>query len=117
VYPPAKQFSDLVFTSEGKSRFERVVLVPYPSENSLALGFVTNEDVPQMNRVASAQLLAVLVPFGPTPFTGVLLYFSSDAVRDVDITIDNAIKIIVSAGVISAADTTPTNDDRPKRRS
>lgn len=111
IYPPAKQFSDLVFTTEGKKHFNRVVLVPYPSEKSYALGFVTNEEMEGMKRKTGENLIGVLVPFGPTPFTGVLLYYPDSDVIDLDVPIDSAIKTIVSAGVISPVEAKKQRED------
>ena len=113
IYPPVRQFSRLVFTTDERKHFNRVVLVPYPSSKSFALGFVTNEHMPGLNEPAGRELLGVLVPFGPTPFTGVLLYFAPTDVIDLELPVDAAIKTIVSAGVIapdlpaSAADHEP----------
>ncbi len=101
IYPSAKEFSDLVFTTKERKHFNRVVLVPYPSETSYALGFVTNESVAYLNARAGRELVSVLVPFGPTPFTGVLLYYPPQAVIDLDVPVEAAIKTIVSAGVIA----------------
>ena len=101
IYLPAKQFSNLIFTSKGRKHFRRVVLVPYPSTRSFALGFVTNEGMRHLNERSGQNLVGVLVPFGPTPFTGVLLYYPTAEVIDLDIPVEAAIKTIVSAGVIS----------------
>ena len=100
IYPPAKEFANLVFTDKGRKHFRRVVLVPYPSPRSYALGFVTNEGMEHLNERSGEDLVGVLVPFGPTPFTGVLLYYPSSEIIDLDVPVEGAIKAIVSAGVI-----------------
>ena len=115
IYPPARQFSRLVFATDERKRFNRVVLVPYPSSKSFAIGFVTNEHMRGLNARAGRELLGVLVPFGPTPFTGVLLYFAPTDVVDLDLPVDAAIKTIVSAGLIAPDLAVPAAEHDPIR--
>ena len=100
IYPPARQFSRLVFATDERKRFNRVVLVPYPSSKSFAIGFRDQRAHAWVECARSRELLGVLVPFGPTPFTGVLLYFAPTDVVDLDLPVDAAIKTIVPRGLL-----------------
>lgn len=101
IYPPAKQFSDIMFNTDQKKELKKVVMVPYPTRGSYTIGFVTNKGIGSINAALGSQSVGVLVPFSPTPFTGVLLFFPEDHVVDVDLSIEDAVKVIISAGVVS----------------
>ncbi len=101
IYKPSKQFTDLVFASEGKKHFNRVVIVPYPNPEIYTIGFVTNEEIKKLDEHVDKELISVLVPYVPTPFTGILLYYPKEKVIECDIPVDIAIKTVLSGGVIS----------------
>ena len=60
IYPPAKEFANLVFTDKGRKHFRRVVLVPYPSPRSYALGFA----LASLGIIGGARMATVLLVMG-----------------------------------------------------
>jgi len=100
IYPPAKELSDFLFTSEGRGRFKKVVLVEYPVEGSYSIGFITNEELNKLSADLNNKLISVLVPHAPTPFSGMLLFLEERKIKVLDITVDQAVKLIVSGGVV-----------------
>jgi uncharacterized membrane protein len=85
-----------------KSRvFRRTVLVPYPTDGLWAVGFVTNEDAPVMTRILGVPCLNVFVPTTPNPTSGFLLVVPRTRVVDTDISIEEAMKFVISAGALS----------------
>lgn len=99
VYSSVKQVTDYIFT-ETEIEFNRVVAVEYPRKGIWSLGFVTGESFADIRRAAGEPVLCVFVPNSPAPFTGFTIsVLKSDAV-DLNITIDQAIKFIVSGGVL-----------------
>ena len=82
-----------VFGNGHTRSFERVVVVDFPQPGSLALAFVTG-DAPD------ADYLSVYVPTTPNPTSGFLLFIRRAEVSPVDITVEEAIKLIVSCGAI-----------------
>jgi uncharacterized membrane protein len=100
IYPSAKQLSDFLFEEEGKKKFKKVVLVPYPTNDSYSLGFITNEETEILKGESGKELVTVLVPLAPAPFSGVLLFLPKEKIRVLNISVDNAIKLIVSGGVV-----------------
>lgn len=99
VYSSVKQVTDYIFT-ETEIEFNRVVAVEYPRKGIWSLGFVTGESFADIRRAAGEPVLSVFVPNSPAPLTGFTIsVLKSDAV-DLNITIDQAIKFIVSGGVL-----------------
>ncbi|MFO8052542.1 MAG: DUF502 domain-containing protein [Candidatus Omnitrophota bacterium] len=100
IYPSLKRLSDFLFGSSQKHKFKKVVLVPYPSPKSYSLGFVTNEDLGDLEGKVEDQLVTVFVPIAPTPFSGFILFVPKKEVKFLNISVDVAIRCIVSGGVV-----------------
>ena len=100
IYAPARQAVQLLFANT-KPSFRRVVLVPYPQQGSYALGFVTAEQVAEASAKVGGPLINVFVPFSPTPVTGIVLMVRREDVRELDMTIEQGMKMVISGGVLT----------------
>ncbi len=100
IYPSAKELSDFLFSEEKRKRFKKVVLVPYPKEGSYTLGLITNEHLREFNEASGSDLVSVLVPLAPAPFSGLIILVPRGRVKPTDISIERAVRFIVSGGVV-----------------
>lgn len=100
VYAPAKQIVEF-FVNPAAVQFGSVVLVKYPHPNSYAIGFITGKDVKPLVDATGKSLVNVFVPFTPTPVTGIMLVLPEDEVIPVDLTVEDALKMVVSGGVVT----------------
>ena len=100
VYPYAKQFSDFFFSSEKKMDFQTAVAVPFPTPSSYSIGFVTGEGMKSLNETLKKHLVCVFIPAAPTPFSGFVLYVPREDVIPLPLTVEEAMRIIISAGVL-----------------
>ncbi len=82
------------FTAPNKTGFMQVVLVEFPKEGMKAIGFITNE----IKDTTGEKLLSVLIPTSPNPTTGFLQIVKEKDIIRTQITVDEALKMIVSAG-------------------
>ena len=85
------------FSMSGKGGFSQVVLVEFPMKGMRTIGFVTNE----LSTEDGEKLFSVFVPQAPTPTTGFLEIVKENDIVPLDISIENAIKMVVSAGAFS----------------
>ncbi|HOW42440.1 MAG TPA: DUF502 domain-containing protein [Candidatus Omnitrophota bacterium] len=100
IYPLLKQI--VGFVSEQKELgFKKVVLVEYPARGLWSIGFLTNEQFDALNRAVSADLVSVYVPTVPGPLTGNLVFVPRQEVKVTDIQVSDALKIIISGGVVN----------------
>lgn len=99
VYPYVKQVTDFVFT-EHQIDFSRVVAVEYPRKGSWSLGLVTGSGMRSVSERLGGDVLTVFVPSSPTPMTGYTLMVSRSEVIDLPISVEEAVKFSVSAGLI-----------------
>ena len=98
IYSSAKQVVD---TFQGPRRsFQRVVLLQYPRQGLWSVGLVSTEREDRLNLVSSKRFLTVFVPTTPNPTSGYLILVSSDDVIELDFSIEDAFKFIISAGIV-----------------
>lgn len=82
------------FSAPGKTGFMQVVLVEFPRKGIRAIGFVTNEITDETGE----KLLSVLIPTSPNPTTGFLQIVREEDIIRTKISVDDAVKMVVSAG-------------------
>lgn len=85
------------FSSSGKTGLGQTVLVEFPRKGLWTIGFITNESPAQSGKVQ----LTIFIPLAPNPISGFIQIVSEEEVVRTDITIDEALKMIVSAGKVS----------------
>ncbi len=102
VYPYVKQVTDLLLARQEQERvFLRAVAVEYPREGIWSMGLVTGSAFKKLTDQKKKEFLTVLIPTSPTPFTGFVIMVPKEQTIDLDITVEEAIRFIVSAGVIT----------------
>lgn len=109
VYSGIKQISETVFAQTERS-FEKACLVQYPRRGIWAIGFVSTDAKGEINTRAetSGDLLSVFIPTTPNPTSGFLLFFPAEDVILLDMTIEDAAKLVISAGLVYPNDKNPT---------
>lgn len=101
IYPPVKQLAQFLFNEESRSTaFKRVVLLQYPRPNTYSIAFVTNETDTTANG-RPQRLLTCLIPNPPSPFTGPIIFVPQEDVVTLDLSVEDAVKFIVSGGVVA----------------
>jgi uncharacterized membrane protein len=85
---------------EHRRVFRRTVLIPYPTEGLWAVAFVTSEDVGVVADVVGEPCVNVFVPTTPNPTSGFMLIVPRARLREVPISIEDAMKLIISAGAV-----------------
>ena len=94
----------------GDSSFKQAVLVEFPQPGSYAIGFITNENTAEVVQELGAEdLVAVYVPQAPIPTSGFLLYLRRDTLRPLAIPPEDALKRIISLGIIRKEDEITTS--------
>ncbi|MEW5771660.1 MAG: DUF502 domain-containing protein [Pseudomonadota bacterium] len=99
IYGSVKQVSDSLFSGSGMA-FKKVLLVRYPHPQAWSLAFQTN--VPdEVNQRLPEDHVAVFIPTTPSPVNGFYFYVQREAVIELDMSVDAALKAIVSMGVVA----------------
>ncbi|WP_145652867.1 DUF502 domain-containing protein [Pseudoduganella lurida] len=100
LYGSVKQVSDTLFSSSGNA-FRKAVLIPYPHADSYTIGFLTGVPGGDVKNHLVGDYVSVYVPTTPNPTSGFFLMLARDKVVELDMTVDAALKYIVSMGVVA----------------
>lgn len=100
LYAIIKQVVDAV-AGPKKNMFNKVVLVEFPGNGSYSLAFVTARDLVEISKKTGEKTVGVFVPTVPNPTAGFLIFVPEARVLDVDISVETAMKLMVSGGVVS----------------
>jgi uncharacterized membrane protein len=95
IYGTVREISNSLLLKE-KITFKKPVMVDYPRPGVHAIGFITNE----RSISKDGTMLPVFIPTTPNPTSGFLLFYKRDEIQYLDMTVDEAIKIIISVGVV-----------------
>ncbi len=112
VYKTTQDIIKTLFVSD-KNSFKQVVMVPFPRADVFVLGFIARESPKICSQAAGNELTSVFVPTTPNPTTGFLLMFKRSELIDIDMKPEDAIKYIVSCGVIVPESKAPTSKAAP----
>jgi uncharacterized membrane protein len=99
IYSSVKQVSDTLFSSNGNA-FREAVLVQYPRQGSWTVAFVTGRPSGEVAQHLSDDHLSLYVPTTPNPTSGFFLMVPRSDVRPLQMSVDQALKYIISMGVV-----------------
>ncbi|WP_084267766.1 DUF502 domain-containing protein [Azohydromonas lata] len=101
IYSSVKQVSDTLFSSNGNA-FREAVLVQYPRAGSWTIAFVTGRPGGEVaTRLGGAEHLSLYVPTTPNPTSGFFLMVPRSDVMPLQMSVDEALKYIISMGVVA----------------
>jgi uncharacterized membrane protein len=108
IYYSVKQVSDTLFSGNGEA-FRKVLLVRYPHPEAWSLAFQTNLPRDVGSRL-DGEYVGVFIPTTPSPVNGFYFFVKKSETIEVGISVDDALKYIISMGVV-----TPADKDSPVR--
>jgi uncharacterized membrane protein len=108
IYPNIKQVTEFLF-SKKRMEFSRVVAVEYPRKGAWSLGLVTGAGLKSLGQALHEDLLTVFIPSTPTPVAGYVITVRREEVLDLPLSIDDAMRFLISGGVIVPASQLPSD--------
>lgn len=101
IYSGVKQIAETVFQQSERS-FEKACLIQYPRKGIWAIGFISTDTKGEVLAKAETGggMLSVFVPTTPNPTSGFLLFFPKEDVIELDMSIEDAAKLVISAGLV-----------------
>jgi uncharacterized membrane protein len=100
IYSGVKQVSDTLFTPGGQA-FRKALLVQYPRQGSWTIAFLTGKPGGDVVNHLRGEYVSVYVPTTPNPTSGFFLMMPKEDVIELDMTVDEALKYVVSMGVVA----------------
>ncbi|MBO9455933.1 DUF502 domain-containing protein [Paracoccus sp. R12_1] len=112
IYGALKQIAETIL-SQSEARFDRACLIEYPRKGLWAIGFVAGSAKGELPRVTGEDMLAVFVPTTPNPTSGFLIYAPAREVKILSMSVEDAAKLVISAGLVYPTMPEPrSNSDR-----
>lgn len=100
IYKTSQDVINTIFTTDTQS-FKQVVMVPFPNADTRSVGLLTREQVEGTAEGDDGELVAVFVPTTPNPTSGFLMLFKRHDLVFLDMKVEQALKYIISCGVIA----------------
>jgi len=99
IYSAAKNFAEVLFADSNQS-FKKVLLIEYPRKGVYSLCFQTSTELEEIQARTSDDLICVFVPTTPNPTSGFILMVPRIDVIELDMDVEEALKMVVSLGVV-----------------
>ena len=99
IYSPLKKFSELVLSDQTQS-FSKVLLIEYPRKGIYSLCFQTSKELGEVQNQAGEEMVCVYIPTTPNPTSGYIVLVPQNEVKELKMSVEDALKMIISLGVV-----------------
>jgi uncharacterized membrane protein len=99
LYAGIKQIMEAVLATDAKS-FRRVLLVEYPRRGVWSLAFMTTDQLGEVQQKTETEVIGVFIPTTPNPTSGFVLMVPADEVIELDMSVEQGLKMIISMGTV-----------------
>lgn len=118
VYKTLKQILETLL-GDSKTKFRRVVIVEYPRKGIWTMGFVTGKVSPPLQSHLAEEMISVFIPTTPNPTSGWYAIVPQQEAIDIDISIEDAFKVLISGGIVSPETPNvkpPVSHSKPRKK-
>lgn len=110
IYSAVKQVTQTILSSDNKT-FNEVLLIEYPRKGIWTLCFKTSDSPQSFDDITGKDLITVFVPTTPNPTSGFILFIPRDEVKKMDMDVEDALKMVMSLGVVTPETKTATKKE------
>jgi uncharacterized membrane protein len=103
IYSAVQQLSQAFFSGK-RAVFQKAVLIEFPKDGTYCIGFQTSEPKGEIRSHAQVELLSIFLPTSPNPTSGYLLFVPRHKVRPLMMSIEEAVKLVISGGAVLPPD-------------
>ncbi|OHD11837.1 MAG: hypothetical protein A2086_00510 [Spirochaetes bacterium GWD1_27_9] len=100
IYKAFKQLFNLIFTTSEDKKYSKIVMVEFPNKGKWVIGFLTGKCNEKLSPTKDKEYYTVFLPTTPNPTTGYLLIFPKDEIVETSLSMDEAIRLLLSGGII-----------------
>lgn len=102
IYTAVRKLTVYIFTK--RQAFKKVVLVEYPRKGIYSIGFITAFTISEIQTKTKEEVINVFLPSTPNPTTGFLLMVPKRDIVELDMSVDDAMRLIITGGIITPDD-------------
>ena len=99
IYSAVKRFAEIILSDSSQS-FSRVLLIEYPRKGLYSLSFQTSQNLGEIQEKIGDNVVCVFVPTTPNPTSGLILMVPEKDVIELDMNVEDALKMVISLGVV-----------------
>lgn len=99
IYGGVKHFAEVVL-SDSSASFKKVLMIEYPRQGIYSLAFQTSENAAEVQARTGETVVTVFLPTTPNPTSGFLLFVPKSQITELDMPVEEALKLIISLGVV-----------------
>jgi uncharacterized membrane protein len=110
IYSASKQVTETILSAD-KNAFRDVYLIEYPRKGIWTFGFQTGNGIQEAKNYTKEDLITVFIPTTPNPTSGFIMLVPRGDAKKMDIDVEDALKLIVSLGVVTPNETKQTDTD------
>jgi len=99
IYIAFREISEALF-SEKREVFKKAVIIEYPRKGLYSIGFFTQDTKGPVQEAMDEDLVSIFVPTAPNPTSGYLLFVPKEQIQDIDMSVEDALKLVISGGSI-----------------
>ena len=116
LYNGIKQIAETVFSQSDETKFDKACLVEYPRKGIWAVAFISTHAKGEIDKRIDVEpeILSVFLPTTPNPTSGFLLFVPKSAVIELDMSVEDAAKLVISAGLVYPNAKDPTTPPAPE---
>jgi uncharacterized membrane protein len=114
IYSAVKQILETVLANQSNA-FRQAVLLEYPRRGMWAIGFITGETKGEVQHLTEDTVINIFLPTTPNPTSGFLLFVPRRDVVVLDMTVEEAIKMVMSGGIVTPPDRRPVEEQNKPR--
>jgi uncharacterized membrane protein len=108
IYSAIKQIMETVFSQRARA-FREAVLVEYPRRDIWTIAFITGETEGEVKHLHEDEIINIYVPTTPNPTSGFLLFVPKRDVIPLGMSVDEALKMVISTGIVTPVDRRPAD--------
>ncbi|HHH89539.1 MAG TPA: DUF502 domain-containing protein [Aliiroseovarius sp.] len=115
LYNGIKQIAETVFSQSDETKFDKACLVEYPRKGIWAIAFISTHAKGEINRRIDVEpeIMSIFLPTTPNPTSGFLLFVPKSAVIELEMSVEDAAKLVISAGLVYPNAKDPTAPPAP----
>ena len=116
IYSAVKQIFETVLAQQSNA-FREAVLVEYPRRGIWAIGFITGTTKGEVQNLTEETTVNIFLPTTPNPTSGFLLFIPREDVIPLDMSVEEAVKMVISGGIVTPPDRRPLAEQEASKTS
>ena len=114
VYKAIQQILETILAQQSNA-FREAVLVEYPRKGMWVIAFITGSTKGEVQAITEDETINLFIPTTPNPTSGFLIFVSKDEIIRLSMSVEDALKMVISGGIVTPPDTRPEAKDKAKQ--